>query len=42
MTIDWDNGIWTKAAGKCAGPRQKIVIAGDWAPIRRYENITGE
>lgn len=33
--IDWHTGSWQKPQ-QVTSPDQRIVIAGDWAPIRRY------
>ncbi|MBN1247471.1 MAG: CapA family protein [Anaerolineae bacterium] len=36
--IDWDRGLWRKTISDGDPPDQRIIIAGDWAPIRRYRD----
>lgn len=37
MDLDWNAGTW-KRTEDSAPPDRRIVVAGDWAPIRNYEN----
>ena len=36
--IDWNSGTYRSGAQH---PSQKIVVAGDWAAIRRFDGVTG-
>jgi Bacterial capsule synthesis protein PGA_cap len=36
--IDWEHGCWHKSS-EISSVEQRIIIAGDWAPIRRYESL---
>lgn len=38
MEIDWQKGVWRKDPGMTS-PTQRVIVAGDWAPIREYETI---